>query len=148
MKLPFDFRAWQFLVNGVALGEFAAGDDAFEVDRNEDSFDYAVGVTGEMSAYLNANRSGMVTVKLAANSASNTYLGTLMNLQEGGYKTFVPIVFAAKDQALQDVVDGLKGVIVRPSKMTRGQKPGDQEWKFLLERVDFFFGGALNAPLL
>ena len=147
MKMPYDFRSWVHLVNGVVLDGFAPGDDAFEFDRNTDSFSSEVGVQGDMSVAISADRSTTLTIKLLANSSSNTYLGTLCDLQEGGPATFVPVRYAAKDTNLQDIAEGNVGYIMRPSKMTRGGKAGEQEWKLVFARGDFKFGGALNVPL-
>lgn len=142
MKMPYDFRSWIWILNGVPLGGFATGDDAVTIERNEDSFSHEVGVTGEMTVSRSANRSGKVTLKLAANSASNTYLGALLALQEGGAATFVPARMICQDQALQDVATGTVGYIMRPATMTRGGKPGDMEWTLVFERLDMVFGGA------
>lgn len=142
MKLPYDFRSWLWTVNGVPLVGFAAGDDAVTMERNEDSFSHEVGVTGEMSVSRSANRTGKFTFKLAANSASNTYLGSLMALQEGGATSFVAVRVGCQDQALQDVCTGTIGFLLKPAGMTRGAKPGDMEWSIVVERMDFVYGGA------
>ena len=77
----------------------------------------------------------------APNSESNTFLGGLLDFQEGGPRTFIPVRVACKDNNLQDVCTGTIGDLLRPAKMTRGAKPGDQEWKIIVERQDFFYGG-------
>ena len=142
MKLPYDFRSWIWILNGVPLGGFAAGDDAVMIERNEDSLSHEVGVTGEMSVSRSANRTGKITFKFAANSASNTYLGGLMALQEGGTATWTSVRMQCQDQALQDVATGTVGYIVKPASMTRGAKPGDMEWSLVFERLDMVYGGA------
>jgi hypothetical protein len=100
-----------------------------------------------MSVALTANKTGTVTLKLLANASSNTYLGTLMDLEEGGPQTFVPVHFEAKDNSLQDAVATTAGYILRPASIQRGGKASDHEWKMVFERIDFKYGGALDAPL-
>jgi hypothetical protein len=142
MKMPYDFASWTWILNGVTLGGFAKGDDVVTVKRRTDSFSDEVGADGRMTVFRSRDRSGEVTFKFAADSASNTYLGTLCELQEGGPATFVPIRFYAKDQALQDVAIGTVGYIKKPADFGRGEKPSDMEWTLVIERTDHTYGGA------
>ncbi len=142
MKLPYDFRSWTWVVNGAPVVGFAKGDDVVKVERNTDSYAFEVGADGRMSVFRSADRTGKITFKLAPNSESNTAFGILMDLQEGGAATFVPVRFGAQDQALQDVCTGTIGVLMRPAMIGRGEKPSDQEWTMLVERADFKYGGA------
>lgn len=141
MKTPYDFRSWKWVVNGGVISGFAKGDGVVKVERNSDSYSWDVGADGRLSVYRSADRSAKITFKLAPNSESNTFLGALMDLQEGGFPVFVPIVIGAQDIAQQDVFAGTKGVMLRPPGFERGATPGDQEWSIITERGDFKYGG-------
>lgn len=136
----YSFLDTLLLVNGVEITGFDEGDDAIILDRLEDSAMHKVGVDGEMSVAISADRSGSATFRLMQTSSSNLYLSGLVSSQENG--VFVPIFMQFKDTYGNDLGSGTQGYITRPAGMTRGENVNSQEWVVVVERLDLLHAGA------
>jgi len=128
------------LVNGVEISGFDEGDDAISLARVNDSATDKVGVDGEMSVSVTADRRGDATFRLMQTSDSNAYLSGLISAQENG--AFVPIFIQMKDVKGNDFGSGTQGYIKRPADMTRGENVNSQEWAVRVERLDLLHAGA------
>lgn len=140
--------SWQnvhVLVEGVEITGWADGDDALTLGRREDLASDKVGVDGGMVVSLSANRSGRMVMKLFQTSASNKYLNSLANLQQGGPNTFVPLALAFQDSYRQDAITGLVGYFKSLPEVKRGATANVQEWEVVVERMDILLGSPLFA---
>jgi hypothetical protein len=138
-------RAYSFLntvvlINGVELNGFADGDDAINITRRVDSGSDKVGADGSMMVSLSADKSGEFTFKLLQTSSSNKYLASVMALQEGGAKTFVPCTVLFQDTYRNDLATGTIGYMKKPADVTRGVQGNIQEWTIVVERLDMLLG--------
>lgn len=136
----FSFQDTILAVNGVEITGWADGDDVIDIDRSVDSISHKVGASGEMMISVNADKSGVVTIKLQQTSPSNLYLNSLCMLQEASGSLFVPVAVTFMDTYRNDIAAGLAGYIKKPAKMTRGQQANNQEWVFVVERLDLVYG--------
>lgn len=137
-----NFLDGHLFINGVELTNYAEGDDVMKWERLAESVMYKVGAGGHMIISLNPNKSAKLTVKLLASSPSNSYLGGLLNLEEGGSPTFTPIQASYQDVHRNDVVTGIPGCIVKWPEFNRGadNTGNDMEWAFVFERGFFVLG--------
>jgi len=136
----YSFLNTVVLVNGVEITGFADGDDVIQINRRVDSGSDRVGADGNMMFSISADRSGEVTLRLLQTSSSNKYLNSLSALQEGGSRTFVPIVVTFQDTYRNDTATGVFGYLKRPADMTRGNTGQTQEWAIVVERLDILLG--------
>lgn len=128
------------LVNGVEIGGWDEGDDVITLERLNDSAAHKVGVDGEMTLSISADRSGVARFRLMQTSDSNEFLSGLISAQENG--AFVPIFVQFKDVKGGDFGSGTQGYIPRPAPMVRGQNANNQEWSIVVERLDMIHAGA------
>lgn len=136
----YSFQNTVVLVNGVELTGFADGDDVIGIRRRVDSATDKVGADGSMMVALSADKSGEVTLRLLQTSSSNKYLNSLMALQEGGAKTFVPISLMFTDTYRNDTATGTIGYLKKPADVIRGAAGNSQEWVIVVERLDILLG--------
>lgn len=130
-----------FLVNGVEISGWSEGDSVITFERFNDSASHKIGVDGEMTVTLSADRSGQATFMLMQTSDSNAYLSSLVIAQEAG--VFTPVFVQMKDTRGDDICSGTKGYIPVPASMVRGHNPNEQEWRVVMERLDLLHvGGA------
>ena len=133
----YSFLNTLLLVNGVDIGGFDEGDDVIALDRLKDSAAHKVGVDGEMTVSISADRSGTVVFRLMQSSSSNSYLSGLVSSQENGL--FVPTFVQFKDVTGGDFGSGTQGYIPKPSAMVRGENANAQEWIIVVERLDLLY---------
>lgn len=136
----YSFQNTVVLVNGVEITGWADGDDVIGIARRSDSASDKVGAGGDMMVSLSADKSGEFTFKLQQTSSSNKFLNSLMALQEGGAKTFVPVTVLFQDSYRNDLATGTIGYLKKPSDMSRGAQAGNQEWVVVVERLDMLLG--------
>lgn len=136
----YSFLNTVVLVNGVEVTGFADGDDVIGIRRRVDSATDRVGADGTMMVALSADKSGEVTLRLLQTSSSNKYLNSLMALQEGGSKTFVPINIMFQDTYRNDTASGSIGYLKKPTDVVRGAQGNVQEWVIVVERLDVLLG--------
>lgn len=137
-------------VNGVQLTGWSEGDDVIKITRRADSATDKVGAGGSMVVSISSDKSGEFSFKLQQTSNSNKFLNSLLALQEGGAKTFVPIVCSFQDTYRKDAAVGTSGYIKKMPDVQRGNGANDQEWVVVVERLDVLLGdpslvGALTA---
>lgn len=136
----YSFLDTIMLVNGVEIGGFGElADDVIKLARRNDSASDVIGTDGEMTVSMSANLSGTVTFRLLQSSTSNTYMSGLVVAQENG--SFTPIFVQFKDTRGGDLGSGTSGYITKPADMNRGEKPTDQEWVIVVERLDLLHLG-------
>ena len=128
------------LVNGVEIVGYAEGDDAISIKRLADSATHKIGCQGDMVMTISADRSGEVTVKLQMTSSSNSYLDSLLALQENGADTFQPISVLFQDTYRNDLAQASAGYIKKPADMKRGEHSSDQEWTLVVETLALEYG--------
>ena len=128
------------IVNGVEITGWADGDDVIDIERRNDSITDRVGAGGEMMVSVGTDKSGSIKFKLLQTSPSNTYLISLMALQEAAGALFVPVFVKFQDTYRQDLAIGTQGYLKKPAKMTRGAQGNTQEWEVVVERLDLAFG--------
>lgn len=128
------------LVNGVEIAGYDEGDDAIAMERLGDSASHMVGVDGEMTVSVSADRTGKFTFRLAQTSTSNAYLSGLISAQENG--VFIPVFAQFKDTRGGDLGSGTQGYIPKPANMVRGATANSQEWMIVVERLDLLHVGA------
>lgn len=136
----YSFLNTVVIVNGVELTGFADGDDVIDIKRRTDSASDKVGADGAMLISLSADKSGEFTFKLQQTSPSNKFLASLIALQEGGAKTFVPVTVLFQDTYRQDLATGTVGYLKKPADVTRGAQGNTQEWTVVVERLDLLLG--------
>jgi hypothetical protein len=136
----YSFQDTILAINGVEITGWADGDDVIDIERRTDSISDKVGASGEMMISVSADKSGMVTIKLQQTSPSNLYLTALCDLQEASGSLFIPCAVTFMDTYRNDIATGLSGYIKKPPKMTRGTQGNNQEWVFVVERLDLVFG--------
>ena len=136
----YSFQNTVVLVNGVEITGWADGDDVIGISRRTDSASDKVGADGTMMVSISADKSGEFTFKLQQTSSSNKYLASLIALQEGGAKTFVPVNVLFQDTYRQDLATGTIGYLKKPSDLTRGTQGNNQEWTVVVERLDMLLG--------
>jgi hypothetical protein len=89
---------------------------------------------------LSADRSGEVTIKLQQASSSNSYLQSLVDQQEAGADTFVPVSVLFQDTYRNDLAEASNGYTKKTSDLKRGAGLNANEWTFVLEDLSFAFG--------
>ena len=134
----YSFEETVLNVNGVQINGFSEGDDVIGGDRRVDAFTGSVGADGRMIVAKNADRSGLIEIKLQIGSASNTYLSGLFALQEKG-DVFAAVSVVFKNIVNSELVVGTKGFIVKPAPLTRGTNPTEQTWQVVVEDYDAIF---------
>lgn len=135
----YSFLDTLLLINGVEISGFDEGDDVINLARLNDSASHKIGIDGEMTVSISADRSGGVTFSLMQTSDSNGYLSGLVTGMENG--AFIPIFIQFKDTRGGDLGSGTQGYIKRPADMGRGQNAGAQEWMVITERLDLLHLG-------
>lgn len=136
----YSFLNTTLLINGIEISGFDEGDDVIELARLNDSAAHSIGVDGEMTVSISADRSGTVTFRLMQSSTSNAYMSGLINSQEND--VFVPVFIQFKDTKGGDLGSGTQGYITRPATITRGTNAQAQEWVIVVERLDLIHTGA------
>lgn len=136
----YSFQNTVMLINGVEITGWADGDDVINIARRTDSASDKVGADGSMMVSLSADKSGEFTFKLQQTSSSNKYLASLIALQEGGAKTFVPVNALFQDTYRNDLATGTIGYLKKLTDMTRGTQGNTQEWVVVVERLDMLLG--------
>lgn len=136
----YSFNNTVMLVNGVEITGWDEGDDVIQIKRLSDSASHKIGAGGEMMVSLSADKSGAFTFKLQQTSSSNKYLNSLLALQEGGAKTFVPINTLFQDTYRNDLATGTVGYLRKAPDLSRGAKAGTHEWEVITERLDMLLG--------
>ena len=135
----YSFLDTLLLINGIEITGFDEGDDVIKLARLNDSASHKVGIDGEMTISISADRSGGVTFSLMQTSDSNAYLSGLVVGMENG--VFVPIFIQFKDTRGGDLGSGTQGYIKKPADMGRGATAGSQEWTVITERLDMLHLG-------
>jgi hypothetical protein len=128
------------LVNGVEITGWADGDDVINVKRRVDSISDKVGAGGNMAISISSDKSGEFTFKLQQVSISNSYLQSLMDSQELGGPTFVPIKVTFQDIYRNDLAIGSFGYLKKPADLTRGAAINNQEWGIVVENLKQVLG--------
>jgi len=136
----YSFLDTIFAVNGVEATGWSEGDDVIKCTRRTDSASDKVGAAGEMMVSLSADRSGEVTIKLQQTSSFRAYLLDLLGRQEAGNLEFIPVYCTFRDVYRLDVVNGSVGYIKKPADFQRGAAGNDEEWTFVVERLDILAG--------
>lgn len=136
----YSFLDTVMIVNGVEITGWSEGDDVIQIARANDTISHKTGAAGEMMVSVSGDKSGSFKFKLQQTSSSNSYMGTLMSLQEAAGSTFIPINCLFQDTYRQDLASGTVGYIKRPADMNRGMQGNDQEWEIVTERLDLLFG--------
>lgn len=134
----YSFLNTILLVNGVNITGFDEGDDVITLARLNESSSHKVGVDGEMTVSISADRSGNIVFRLMQSSDSNSYLSSLVGAAENG--AFVPIFVQYKDTQGGDIVSGTQGYITKPADLVRGVNANSQEWTIIVERLDILHG--------
>ena len=129
----YSFLNVTLIVNGVAMDGFDEGDDVISLARTNDSAAHKVGVDGDMTISISADRSGSCTFRMMQSSNANTYLSGLVAAQENG--AFAPILLLMKDVKGGSMGVGSKGYITKPADMVRGQNANAQEWVIVVENL-------------
>jgi hypothetical protein len=142
----FDWRTNHILVNNVELTHFGEGSDVLTVKRAADLGSHKMSVDGKMTLSLSADKSGTITVKLAATSPSNSFLSKLA-AQQDNIDTFTPVTFQWHDSYRKDDAKGSTGYIKRPVDIVRGKEIGEQEWTFVIENLQSLLGDPTFAGL-
>lgn len=120
-------------VAGFADGEFVT------CERNEDGFTLLTGADGESTRAKNANRSGKITIRLLASSASNDYLSALQLADElAGNATFGVMV---KDGFGTSIYTAATAWINKTPPAAFGKEAGTREWVLETDELIAFAGG-------
>jgi hypothetical protein len=149
MAKAISFIDWVTFVNGTQITGFDEGDGVVKFEwLGKDT--HSMGADGIMTIYLTADKSVKVTLTLAPTSSGNALLSTLYAAQKGGPRSFVPVVFSAKDSYRQDKIAGWYGYISSPASPEQGAKASKRVWEFTFERgvmdlADPTFAGLLTA---
>jgi hypothetical protein len=135
------------LVNGFPLTNFGEGSSAIKIAMREDAVTDKVGMDGKMSISISANQTAEVTATLMQTSDANKFLLALVHAQTGGPATFVPVNVMFQDTYRQDVGIGTHGYIKKLPDIERGDEVAEQEWVFVVERLDLALGAPAFAGL-
>jgi structural protein KPP10_ORF10 len=128
------------VINGVEITGYTAGEDVITVERLADAATHKIGVQGSMYVSLSADKSGRCLLKLSALSSSNSYLESLIALQENGADTFTPISMLFQDTFRQDMGQGSAGYMKKLPAIKRGEQASDQEWEIIVENLNLVYG--------
>lgn len=137
---PYSFATTVMLINGVEITGWADGDDVIKISRRVDSASDKVGAGGDMMVSLSSNKSGTFEFTLQQTSSSNKFLNSLMDRQEAGALTFVPISAMFQDIYRNDLASGSAGYLVKPADMNRGENGNNVTWQVVVERLDMLLG--------
>lgn len=116
----YDTEDVNVIVNGTILTGFADG-TFVNVERDEESFTPYIGAKGEVSRAKNANKMGKITITLAQDSPSNSYLNRLANSSN----TFPTSVV---DQNFGSTSGGNDCWIEKPTGTEYGKEISSREW--------------------
>lgn len=136
----YSFLDTIFSVNGVEATGWAEGDDVIKMVRRVDAASDKVGAAGEMMVSLSADKSGEITIKLQQTSSFRAFLLDLLGRQEAGNMTFEPVFVRFQDVYRQDIGVGSAGYIKKQADFQRGANGNDEEWVFVVERLDLLTG--------
>lgn len=141
----YSFANSVVLVNGQEITGWADGDDVIKATRRVDSASDKMGAGGSMMVSLSTDKSGEFEFNLQIGSPSNAYLNDLVNRQEAGADTFVPVAVLVQDTYRQDRASGTTGYMKKQPDYTRGAVAGNQVWVFVVESLDMVFGDVGQA---
>lgn len=134
----YDPKQVSVIVGSQPVGGFADG-EFVTVERNEDAFSLLVGADGESTRAKNANRSGKVTIRLLASSASNDYLSELQVADElSGNGVFGLMV---KDARGTSIYTAATAWINKQPPAAFGKDAGTREWVIETDELIAFAGG-------
>jgi hypothetical protein len=136
----YSFQNTVMLINGVEITGWSDGDDVIKISRRTDSASDKMGAGGDMMVSISSDKSGEFAFKLQQTASSNKYLMSLLDRQEGGASTFVPVACLFQDTYRQDQASGTAGYLKKAPDMDRGEKASDQEWIVVVERLNMLLG--------
>lgn len=116
----YDTEDVNVIVNGTILTGFADG-TFVSVEQDEERYTPYVGAKGEVSRAKNANKMGKITITLAQDSPSNSYMSRLSNSKE----TF-PV--SVVDQNFGSTSGGNDCWVEKPSNIEYGKEISEREW--------------------
>lgn len=126
------------IVGSSPLSGFADGDFC-TVDRNEDAFELLVGADGEATRSLNSNKSGTVTIRLLASSASNDTLSELHQADQlSGRSTFGLMI---RDNFGRSVYTAATAWVKKTPSAGFGKSAGTREWVIETDELIAYAGG-------
>ena len=134
----YSFAENELLIQGVPISGFAEGDDLITFSRRVDQISDVVGGDGEMSIAINADKSGIGTIRLQQTSSSNALLSAITNAVDAG--VFVPVTVQSFNTRSGDIVAGTKGYIRKPADVTRGTGLNSQDWDVVVESLYMLTG--------
>ena len=134
----YSFLENELIIQGVPISGFAEGDDVITFSRRVDQVSDVIGADGEMSIAVNADKSGVATVRLQQTSSSNSLLGAIVAAVDAG--VFVPVTIQSFNTGNSDIAAGTKGYIRKHSDVSRGTGINSQEWEIVVERLYMLTG--------
>ena len=143
----YSIQSNHVIINGIPVTGYAEGDDVITLKRRTPLATDKMGADGRMAVSISADRSGELKIKLMQTSPTNKYLAGLCALEQHGCQTFVPVLFGWLDEYRNDAGVGSVGYISEMPEIKRGAGVNEQEWTFIVERLDLLLGDPAFAGL-
>jgi hypothetical protein len=122
-------------IRGYAEGTFVS------VERDEDSFEKAVGSQGDVTRVRKRNRAGSATLTLQQASPTNDELSAIMLLDEASGTGYGPLL--VKDLNGTTLASAAVAWLVRPATTSFADGAESREWKIDCAELTMTVGGAL-----
>jgi len=128
------------IVGPIAVNGFSDG-DAITVKRNEELYTTKVGIDGSVARVRNANKTGVIEVKLLQTSKVNDELSALFvidNFMDDG-SPVLPILI--KDGSGRTLCAAGQAWLKAVPEITFGKEIGERTWSFECADLKMYVGG-------
>jgi len=130
----FDFTRDVLKVGGFVIGGYADTDDAVVIARRNPGTLLKSGADGDSVFTKIPDKTGTVTIKLLASSASNAVLSGIELIG-------VPVAVYQIDQDDTPLFTSLKAMVEKVPDSSRGKALGSIDWVILCAETDFIHRG-------
>ncbi len=138
----FDFGQVKVSFKGIMITGFAQ-DSSINVERTADAFTMVAGATGDITRVRNRDKSGMVTLTLMAESASNDLLSAAA-LEDEIFGTGVGELFI-EDKNGNTIIAAPQAWIQKMPATGFAGEASTREWVIACAELEMNVGGSLTA---
>jgi len=125
---------------GHSFEGFGAGDDVISVARREDGMQLDIGMQGDGVYSQSTDKSGTITIRLLAGSATNDFLNAKVQATDAGAVFSAPLII--KEEGSSAGATAARAVISKQPDFSRGNVAGEVEWVFLSDNVAINHAGS------
>ena len=118
---------------GHVFGGFADGEDVISVARGKDAVNMTIGMQGDAVFSQTTDKSGTITVKLLAGSATNEFLNKKAQATDAGTLAIGDLIIS--EVGTEAGVSAEKCIIQKIPDYGRGETAKTVEWVFLSPKV-------------